>query len=259
MAVLEIAKMRSLPGQATALEVGLSAGAGVISSSPGCLGVRVCREIEDPDVFVLLVQWESLELHQEYLSSSSSPRFRAHIEGHRDPNTVEARHYRVVVDTGQTEGGADVLAPLSMLVDKQEISELVTRYCHALDTRDWEMLATCFVPNAVFEGEGLPTGEGFAQIREIIAAALSGLDQSQHYVSNLNIHLHNDRASLVCYLQAQHVRSSAGLDPNFLVAGIYRDEVVRTNGGWRFARRNLAVTWTSGNPAVPIGAVASKE
>jgi hypothetical protein len=144
------------------------------------------------------------------------------------------------------------------LIDKQEISDLVMRYCHALDTRDWDLLERCFAPDIVFEGEGLPTGQGFAQIRDTISTALSGLDQSQHYVSNLRIDLHGDKAFLECYLQAQHVRSSAGPDSNFLVAGIYRDEVVRTNGSWRFTRRALAVTWSSGNPAVPIGAVASK-
>lgn len=146
---------------------------------------------------------------------------------------------------------------LQALVDKQAICELAVRYSTALDTRDWALLETCFVPDAVFEADGFDRLEGFAQIRHTVDAALAGLDHSQHFVTNFDVRVDGDVGTLVCYLQAQHVRTAVEGDPNFLVAGTYRDDVVRTTDGWRFARRTLAVIWTAGNPAVPEGKVAS--
>jgi quinol monooxygenase YgiN len=99
MPVLEIARMRCLPGQGDALAAGLAAGARVIGAHPGCLGVQVHRGVENPDDFVLLATWESVAAHQSYLKSPSSPEFRAHIEGSRDPQTVEAAHYTAVADS----------------------------------------------------------------------------------------------------------------------------------------------------------------
>jgi quinol monooxygenase YgiN len=99
MAVLEIARMRCLPDKGDALAAGLGAGARVIAASPGCLEVQVHRGVENPDQFVLLARWESVEAHQGYLKSASSPSFRAYINDSRDPETVEAAHFTVVADS----------------------------------------------------------------------------------------------------------------------------------------------------------------
>ncbi len=148
---------------------------------------------------------------------------------------------------------------LKSLIDKQEISELVIRYSTALDTRNWNLLKRCFVDNPRFDADGYPPITDFETIRGSASTALAGLDASQHYVTNIAVDLDGDKASVVSYLQAQHVRASAGDDPNFLVAGIYRDEVVRTPDGWRFSHRRLKVLWTQGNPQVPTGHVATGE
>jgi hypothetical protein len=149
--------------------------------------------------------------------------------------------------------------PLRSLTDKQEIAELVIRYSTALDGCDWDLLKQCFVDDPVFDADGYPPITDFETIRDSVSMALGGLDASQHYVTNIAVELDGDRASVVSYLQAQHVRASAGIEPNFLVAGIYRDDVVRTPNGWRFSHRRLKVVWTLGNPEVPIGHVATAE
>ncbi|MEV8546498.1 nuclear transport factor 2 family protein [Streptomyces sp. NPDC051572] len=143
------------------------------------------------------------------------------------------------------------------LLDKQDITALLHRYSLALDTRDWALLETCFRADAVFVTDGFEPCDGFPVIRQAIETALGGLDQSQHYLTNVLVSLDVDTATVTSYLQAQHVRRSAQGDPNYVVAGIYRDEVVRTASGWYFARRTLQVTWTEGNPDVPVGKVAS--
>jgi SnoaL-like domain len=148
---------------------------------------------------------------------------------------------------------------IAALADKQEINDLVVRYSTALDTRDWKLLETCFIADPVFDADGFPPINDFQSIRDSASHALAGLDASQHYVTNIAIELDGDKASVVSYLQAQHVRSSAVGGPNLIVAGIYTDDVVRTPDGWRFSHRRLKVTWTEGNPAVPVGHVAGSE
>lgn len=145
------------------------------------------------------------------------------------------------------------------LLDRQDITDLLHRYSLALDTRDWALLETCFRPDAVFVSDGFAPCDGFPVIRQAIRTALGGLDQSQHYVTNVLVRLNADTATVTSYLQAQHVRHAAEGNPNFLVAGIYRDDVARTASGWYFTRRTLRVTWTEGNPDVPLGKVASAD
>lgn len=147
---------------------------------------------------------------------------------------------------------------LTLLSDKHEIAELVLRYSTALDTRDWTMLESCFVEEPSFEADGFAPIHGMATIRDTARTALAGLDASQHFVTNIVVELDSETATVTSYLQAQHVRASAGDEPNFLVAGIYRDNVTRTPDGWRFSHRSLRVLWTAGNPDVPTGAVAAR-
>ena len=70
---------------------------------------------------------------------------------------------------------------------------------------------------------------------------------SQHLVGTHQVALDGDRATARCYLHAQHVNQSGG---QYIVAGRYDDDVVRTPAGWRIQRRTLTVLWTAGDPAV---------
>jgi 3-phenylpropionate/cinnamic acid dioxygenase small subunit len=135
------------------------------------------------------------------------------------------------------------------LSDRHDIIDLTIAYCWALDTRQWEDLRNVFLPDAkaVLGGSDL---DGIDAIIARVQQALMPLDDSQHMVSTHQIHIDGDRATSRCYLQAQHVRHAAPGGPNFIVAGRYQDELVRTPHGWRIARRELIPMWREGNLAV---------
>ena len=59
-----------------------------------------------------------------------------------------------------------------------------------------------------------------------------------------------DTATSTCYLHAQHVLPGTAGGDQFVFAGRYLDNLVRTADGWRIAERTLEAMWTSGNPAV---------
>jgi hypothetical protein len=139
---------------------------------------------------------------------------------------------------------------LQELGDRQAITDLLVRYCTALDTRDWPLLRSCFTADGVVDygdygGQHDPAGT-VAHCR----GGLEGLDVTQHLIANVAIELDGDRASAVCYVHAQHTLTGADGGDNFMIGGQYRDRLVRTAEGWRFAYRSLIGIWSEGNPAV---------
>lgn len=142
---------------------------------------------------------------------------------------------------------------LTALLDERDIVAVVARYCRALDTKDWPLLATVFVPDATADLSGPSELVGLDAIVARIRGALEHLDDSQHLVGNHEVTVDGDTAAHRCYLQAQHVRHAATGGPNYLVGGRYEDRLVRTAAGWRIAHRTLTVMWTDGNLAVARG------
>lgn len=142
---------------------------------------------------------------------------------------------------------------LRLLLDRQEINDLLNRYCSSLDGRDWARLATCFIPDAVgYYGEDAGQKNGYEQIEQLCRAALEPLDSSQHLTGNYEIEIDGDRASSRCYLQAQHTKAGTPGGDNLTLGGIYLDKIVRTAEGWRIAQRELRILWQEGNPDVLV-------
>jgi 3-phenylpropionate/cinnamic acid dioxygenase small subunit len=141
-------------------------------------------------------------------------------------------------------------AAMQALVDRAEIIDLCVRYATALDGRQWDLLASCFEPEAAVDYEGMEPIVGVEALVALCRGVLEPLDATQHLLGNFVVAVDGDGASCQCYLQAQHVRSGAPGGDNYIVAGTYSDSLRRGPDGWKIARRRLTVTWTSGNPAV---------
>ena len=145
------------------------------------------------------------------------------------------------------------MTDLKALQDKQEITELCYRYGLTLDNRDWTGLDALFTPDADAFYLDLPPSHGYQAIEDTCRSALGPLSATQHLISNVVVRLDGDRAESTCYLQAQHVKTGTPGGDNFIIAGRYDDQLIRTSDGWRFRERRLTLIWTSGNPAV-VGA-----
>jgi ketosteroid isomerase-like protein len=142
------------------------------------------------------------------------------------------------------------MTDLQTLIDEREIHQVATRYCRALDTKDWALLDDVFVPGATAMLGSTTMLAGIEEIRGRIRGALQHLDDSHHLVGNHEIGVDGDVATHRCYLQAQHVRLAAVGGPNYMVAGRYEDRLARTDAGWRITHRTLTVMWTDGNIGV---------
>lgn len=90
--------------------------------------------------------------------------------------------------------------------DRLAIIDTLTRYCLALDTKDWDRLANAFTDDADADyGQLGPTLTGGAAIAADLRSIVEPLDTTFHLVGNFLIDIDGDRATSTTYLFAQHV------------------------------------------------------
>jgi heme-degrading monooxygenase HmoA len=68
--VLEVALVDVTPGQEGAFASAYAEARPILAGTPGCKSVRMTRGIETPDRFVLLVEWDSVEAHEQNFRAS---------------------------------------------------------------------------------------------------------------------------------------------------------------------------------------------
>jgi hypothetical protein len=137
------------------------------------------------------------------------------------------------------------------VTDREQVLDLMVRYGRACDTKDWDLLASCFVPDAVIRyrsfGEEI---RGVRALEEYLRGALDPLDATQHLFTNFAYELDGDLGRFRCSLQAQHVRTACAGGPLFTVGGTYEIDVARNADGWRIRRLQFEPIWMDGNPEV---------
>lgn len=78
--VLEVALIQVLPGQEDAFAAAYLGARELVATTPGCRSVRMTRGVESPSRFVLLVEWDSVEAHeQNFRGTDRFTRWRAAI------------------------------------------------------------------------------------------------------------------------------------------------------------------------------------
>jgi len=143
---------------------------------------------------------------------------------------------------------------LELLLDRAEISDLLIRYTTDLDTKDWELLHSCFTETIAtdFSSVGGPAaattqaGDFIAFLRQFLGR--DGL-RTQHLSTNHVICIDCDSATCVSYIVAQH-HLPEGSGDDFIVHGYYTDALARTPQGWRISKRKFTLGWTTGNPQI---------
>ncbi|HEY8826990.1 MAG TPA: antibiotic biosynthesis monooxygenase family protein [Jatrophihabitantaceae bacterium] len=78
--VLEVADFQVTPGAEEDFTNAYRGIKDVLTSTPGCRSARMTRGVESPSRFVLLVEWDSIEAHeQNFRASDRFGRWRAAI------------------------------------------------------------------------------------------------------------------------------------------------------------------------------------
>ena len=80
--------------------------------------------------------------------------------------------------------------------DRIEIQDLMVRYARAIDTKDYGLLDTCFVPDAHVDYVSSGGTKGtYKEVRAWLEKALAAFPAMMHLVSNNQVELNGDQAN----------------------------------------------------------------
>ena len=138
---------------------------------------------------------------------------------------------------------------IKQMIDRQEIVDLTIRYTWIIDHGPREQLREIFTDDAVFFLD-VRRMNGVNEIIDKVDGTLGPLSSSQHLISNHQVQIDGNNATCSCYLQAQHTLHGTEGGDNYILAGHYLDELIRTDTGWRISQRELVIDWIEGNQKV---------
>lgn len=140
---------------------------------------------------------------------------------------------------------------LRELSDRAEIADAITRYTHAVDTREWDLLDTVFTADARIDySESGGTVGDFPTVKAWLAENLPAFSTRYlHTVGQISFDFADsgDTAEVAAYFHNPMViADGSGGDRVVEVGGIYRHAFARTGAGWRSRRLHEQVVWTRG-------------
>jgi heme-degrading monooxygenase HmoA len=95
--VLEHAILPVRPGQETDFESAFAQARPLISDRPGFVSLSLSRSVESPSLYLLLVEWDSIEAHTEgFRGSKEYVQWRELLHHFYDPFPV-VEHYNQVL------------------------------------------------------------------------------------------------------------------------------------------------------------------
>jgi 3-phenylpropionate/cinnamic acid dioxygenase small subunit len=139
---------------------------------------------------------------------------------------------------------------LQQLQDKIEIQELLARYARGLDTKDWELWRSVFVPDAVldYSSAGIPAGKR-DEIGALFEQAFATIPWAQHIITNVEVDFDadGDRAKVRAYFF--NPMQLPGMDEQSACGGTYEHDMVRTADGWKSEKVVENNMWFQNPPA----------
>jgi hypothetical protein len=144
--------------------------------------------------------------------------------------------------------------------DRYEIADALHRYCFGLDHGDADSLASALTEDCALDfrpaGKTLsldfPLINGRQAILDSVLPLIGPLDTS-HTVTNIQIEISEDSATLSCFVQAQHFMPREGAKrgaENALLMNRYDCDLVRDDQRWRLKRITISNAWAQGDPEI---------
>ena len=139
---------------------------------------------------------------------------------------------------------------LLQMSDRLEIQDLIARYAHAIDDRDWNALDAIFTADAVIDYTELGGAKGnLAETKAYLATAMAGFPAFQHLSATSRIDIDGDAAKARTILFNPMVIPHEGSEQVMFIGLWYCDELARTDKGWRIVHRREEKCWSHNAPA----------
>ena len=142
------------------------------------------------------------------------------------------------------------MTDLQTLLDEAAIRKVHLRYCRGIDRLDWDLIRSCYHPDATDDHGGYSGGiDGFIAW---LQGGLPRFEWTEHFTGNQLVEVEGDHAWAEHYAMAFHRRpASADLAAADLVINVrYIDRMERRAGEWRIAARTVV---EDGQRVHPVG------
>ncbi len=129
----------------------------------------------------------------------------------------------------------DLARQLTVLQDIEAIKQLKAEYCDICDdAHNPDRIVTLFTEDAVWEGKGVATARGHAEIRQLFEDFARKVSFSQHNVFNPRISVHGEEAYGIWYLLGPFTFREG--NRALWVAVRYEEDYVKRDGKWKIKR-----------------------
>ena len=120
---------------------------------------------------------------------------------------------------------------------RQDVADLLVRYAAGIDRRDWKLLRSCFTDDCVADYVGIGKWSSGDEITEWMRRTHEPLGHTLHRITNQAVAVDGEAVTVRSYVDAivlgpDNARGAQAI-------GFYDDVVVRTDDGWKIARRRF--------------------
>lgn len=135
---------------------------------------------------------------------------------------------------------------LQSLIDRAEITDLLTRYARAVDRKDWGLFRSVFTPDARIDYTQVGGVAGnLDEVVGFLEQVMPMFETMQHLISNIDIAIDGDEAKVAAMVYNPLKLPDS---PMWATGGWYHHELVRTPEGWRSRSLVEEAGWFDGVP-----------
>lgn len=118
---------------------------------------------------------------------------------------------------------------LQLLIDKEEIKDLMSKYCHGIDKKEEDLFMSIWAEDGVYE---LPRGQasGIEEVRELVRRVWREVPKCHHHITNPLIEVEGETAKARTDVIYYRHNADGFLQ---LLSGSYLFDFQKTSGQWK--------------------------
>ena len=142
---------------------------------------------------------------------------------------------------------------VQQLLDQAAIHDLLLRYARGVDTKNLELVASCFSRDAGYEGT---LGRGtIGEALKSLKSAFERYHNTMHLIGNLCVDFDDgEHARCETYAIAYHRLKAGDGGQQYVTAIRYLDQLARHDGRWTIIHRTVRREWERHEEIVPLRA-----
>jgi 3-phenylpropionate/cinnamic acid dioxygenase small subunit len=121
--------------------------------------------------------------------------------------------------------------------DRVDIEDVLVRYAIGIDSRDWDLLRSCFTEDCDADYGDIGHWRSGDEITAWMAQTHDPMGPTMHRITNIVVAIDNDRVTARSYVHA--ILMTADRSTAIHAYGWYDDHLVCTSDGWRIAQRRF--------------------